>query len=208
MSFHTGTAASAWAVPSGVYRVKLATDDWELRRYWQLRQDVFCREQRLFTNTDLDENDSHAQPIVAVSYNAVMDDDVVGAVRIYEQSPGVWWGSRLAVAAEWRGVRSLAAGLIRCAVCTAHGYGCRTFLATVQLQNVPLFRRLHWSTLSEVEVCGKPHHLMQADLAHYPAERRREGHSGVVVTNLSATTRAISPASIGHSTICPFLEVS
>ena len=31
-----------------------------------------------------------------------------------------------------------------------------------------LFRRLHWQTLDEIEMHGRPHHLMQADLRHYP----------------------------------------
>jgi putative N-acetyltransferase (TIGR04045 family) len=72
------------------------------------------------------------------------------------------------VAQHARRIGSVGSGLIRLAVCTAHAHGCHTFLAQVQSQNAPLFRRLHWQTLAEIEVHGLPHHLMQADLAFYP----------------------------------------
>jgi putative N-acetyltransferase (TIGR04045 family) len=75
-----------------------------------------------------------------------------------------------AVASNWRGVPGLSAGLIRMAVCTAHTLGCQKFLANVQRQNVPLFRRLHWKSIGMIDVCGLPHHLMQADLEHYPPQ--------------------------------------
>mgnify|MGYP002780664430 FL=1 len=51
---------------------------------------------------------------------------------------------------------------------TANAWGCDRFLATVQLQNVRFFQRLHWTSLNEMTVCDRPHHLMEADLAHYP----------------------------------------
>jgi putative N-acetyltransferase (TIGR04045 family) len=153
---------------TGVFRIGPAVEAWQVRAYFALRRAVFCDEQRLFTTTDRDADDAAATPIVAVSSATVADDDVVGTVRIHESAPGVWFGSRLAVDAAWRGVPTLAAGLVRSAVTTAHTRGCHTFLATVQRQNVPLFRRLHWYALGDVTVCGRPHQLMRADLAHYP----------------------------------------
>jgi hypothetical protein len=33
---------------------------------------------------------------------------------------------------------------------------------------VPLFRRLRWDALAEERMLGRPHHLMQAQLQHYP----------------------------------------
>jgi putative N-acetyltransferase (TIGR04045 family) len=53
-------------------------------------------------------------------------------------------------------------------VSTAHARGCQEFYAHVQSQNAPLFRRLHWSTIREIVIHDRPHHFMQADLAHYP----------------------------------------
>jgi hypothetical protein len=38
----------------------------------------------------------------------------------------------------------------------------------VQAQNAPLFVRLGWDTLEEIEVHGRPHHFMEADLGRYP----------------------------------------
>jgi putative N-acetyltransferase (TIGR04045 family) len=93
---------------------------------------------------------------------------VVGTVRIHEQAPGLWRGSRLAVAPDYRRVGAIGASLIRLAVTSAHALGCRRFLAHVQSQNALLFQRLRWRTLEEIELHGRPHHLMEADLAFYP----------------------------------------
>jgi putative N-acetyltransferase (TIGR04045 family) len=150
------------------FRVKFATDAWERRGAASLRRRVFCEEQRLFADHDRDAIDDVAIPIVAVSLLGVAADEVVGTVRIHEAEPGLWWGSRLAVATEYRRVGALGATLIRLAVSSAHARGCRRFLANVQSQNVLLFHRLHWQTVEEVELHGRPHHRMQADLAFYP----------------------------------------
>ena len=104
--------------------------------------------------------------------NRGMPDQVVGTVRIHThpegEEPGLWWGSRLAVHAAFRQHGRLGATLIRLAVSSAHARGALVFLAHVQAQNVPLFQRLHWSLLKEETLHGRPHALMQADLAHYP----------------------------------------
>lgn len=150
------------------YRVKFATNRFELQGAENLRNRVFCDEQKVFHGHDRDEIDSHAIPIVALTSFGIVTDEVVGTVRIHEAEPGVWWGSRLAVAERYRKVGALGSALIRLAVSSAHARGCRTFLANVQSQNVTLFRRMHWRTLSEVELHGMPHHHMQADLDFYP----------------------------------------
>ncbi|MBL8439583.1 MAG: GNAT family N-acetyltransferase, partial [Zoogloeaceae bacterium] len=95
-------------------------------------------------------------------------DQVVGTVRIHEDAPGRWCGSRLAVHPAFRRHGRLGATLIRLAVSSANARGCQAFLAHVQSQNVPLFKRLHWQALAEETLRGRPHHLMQADLASYP----------------------------------------
>jgi putative N-acetyltransferase (TIGR04045 family) len=150
------------------YRIKFATDTWERREAAALRRQVFCEEQAIFPNDDRDAVDDVAIPIVAISSFAVAPQEVVGTVRIHEAEPGVWWGSRLAVAADYRKIGALGASLIRLAVSAAHARGCRKFLAYVQSQNAALFRRLHWRTLEEGDIHGRPHHFMQADLRHYP----------------------------------------
>ncbi|MDR3495883.1 MAG: GNAT family N-acetyltransferase [Ancalomicrobiaceae bacterium] len=150
------------------YQVKFATCAWERDGAAALRRQVFCREQGLFQDDDRDGLDDAAIPIVAISMLGVVGDAVVGTVRIHEAEPGVWWGSRLAVAPEFRKVGSLGAALIRLAVASAHARGCTRFLAHVQSQNALLFRRLHWQTLDVVDLFGRQHHRMAADLAHYP----------------------------------------
>jgi putative N-acetyltransferase (TIGR04045 family) len=150
------------------YRVKFATETWERRAAAALRRAVFCDEQRIFANDDRDAIDDVAIAIVAISSFGVALDEIVGTVRIHEAEPGVWWGSRLAVAADYRRIGALGSSLVRLAVSSAHARGCRRFYAHVQSQNALLFQRLHWITIEEVEFHGRPHHFMQADLARYP----------------------------------------
>lgn len=150
------------------YRVKYATEAWERREAAALRRQVFCDEQGIFDGDDRDEIDEVAIPIVAISSLGVAPHEVVGTVRIHEPEPGTWWGSRLAVAPAYRRVGAIGTSLIRLAVSSAHARGCRRFLAHVQSQNALLFQRLHWQTIEQTEFHGRPHHFMEADLAHYP----------------------------------------
>lgn len=150
------------------YRVKFATEAWEHREAAALRRTVFCNEQRIFSGDDRDAIDDMAIPIVALSSFAVASQEVVGTVRIYEEEPGIWWGSRLAVAAEYRRISALGISLIRLAVSSAHARGCERFYAHVQTQNAPLFWRVGWSTIQETVLHGRAHHFMQADLSRYP----------------------------------------
>jgi putative N-acetyltransferase (TIGR04045 family) len=150
------------------YLVKWATLPWEEAEAYQLRRDVFCDEQGIFSEDDRDATDERAQLIIALACTAGIPDQVVGTVRIHEEAPGVWYGSRLAVDEDFRNQGKLGATLIKLAVTSANAIGCHTFLAHVQSQNVPLFRRLHWSILKEETILGRSHHLMQANLDKYP----------------------------------------
>jgi putative N-acetyltransferase (TIGR04045 family) len=150
------------------FGIKLASEAWEVEAHHGLRRRVFCDEQGLFAHDDRDECDERATPIVAVDYVMSMPYRVVGTVRIHESAPRLWYGSRLAIEAEYRNVYGLGSGLVYRAVTTAHARGCRTFLANVQRQNVPFFRRLAWEPLEDVTLLGQPHTLMRADLAAYP----------------------------------------
>lgn len=150
------------------YRVKFATEGWEHREAEALRRLVFCDEQKIFSGNDRDQIDDLATTIVAISSFAVAAQEVVGTVRIHEAAPGIWWGSRLAVAPDYRRISALGTSLIRLAVSSAHARGCRCFYAHVQAQNAAMFQRLHWHTIDEVVLHGRPHHFMRADLSHYP----------------------------------------
>lgn len=153
------------------FRIKWAHGDWEHDQAMRLRRAVFCVEQGVFPGDDRDTIDDHAQLIVALACVGGMPDQVVGTVRIHEDrasDPGLWWGSRLAVHPAFRSQGRLGATLIRLAVTSAHARGCHTFLAHVQAQNLPLFRRLQWTPLQAETLHGRPHWLMQAQLDHYP----------------------------------------
>lgn len=150
------------------YLVREAAQQWELDEAMALRRAVFCIEQGIFARDDRDAIDGHARLLVAMSCNAGMPEQVVGTVRIHRSDvPGEWWGSRLAVHPAFRSQGHLGATLIRLAVSRAHALGCDTFLAQVQMQNVPLFTKLGWRMLEETSVHGRPHARMQADLGWY-----------------------------------------
>ncbi|HEY5891673.1 MAG TPA: MSMEG_0567/Sll0786 family nitrogen starvation N-acetyltransferase [Chthoniobacterales bacterium] len=175
--------------PDFVFKVARTRE--ELAGYWKLRRAIFCEEQGIFKGTDRDGVDEYAFPIVCETLIAGMEDSVVGVVRIDEREPGLWYGSRLGVATDfrsmkklspgvatrnrqpvYRGLGALGAGLIFKAVSTAHALGCHEFLATVQHQNARFFQRLHWEPLGELDLFGIRHVKMRADLNYYrPAER-------------------------------------
>ncbi|NIZ15555.1 MSMEG_0567/Sll0786 family nitrogen starvation N-acetyltransferase [Phaeobacter sp. HF9A] len=150
------------------YYIRAASKPFEARGAEALRRRVFVEEQGIFNTHDRDEIDLVATHLVALSTYAHEADQVVGTVRIHEESPRLWWGSRLAVDSGFRQVGRLGSELIRLAVCTANARGCDTFLAHVQKQNVPLFRRLKWTVLEEVTLHGVPHAKMSADMSFYP----------------------------------------
>jgi putative N-acetyltransferase (TIGR04045 family) len=147
------------------YSFKIATTPEEVQAYFALRRSIFVEEQGVFTADDLDEYDAISYPIVAIHTEI---SDVVGIVRIYETEPGLWYGGRLGVHLEYRRGGQIGKGLIYKAVTTANTWGCHRFLATVQLQNVRFFHRLYWDSLEEITICDRSHHLMIADLNHYP----------------------------------------
>lgn len=147
-----------------IYQFKLALSPSDIDAYFLLRQQIFCQEQGIFQNSDRDQYDSIAYPIVAVN----RDNQVVGVVRIYETQPGLWYGGRLGVHPDYRRGWKIGKGLIDKAVTTANAWGCDRFLATVQLPNVRFFQRLHWNSVDEISLCNQPHHLMEADLNFYP----------------------------------------
>jgi putative N-acetyltransferase (TIGR04045 family) len=152
-------------IMSDRYCFKLALTVADIEAYFQLRHRIFCEEQALFSGSDMDDIDATAYPIIAT---VPQTNEIVGVVRIYESQPGLWYGGRLGTHPDYRRGWQIGKGLIYKAVTTANTWGCQQFLATVQLQNVRFFQRLHWQSLQEITVCDRPHHLMEADLTYYP----------------------------------------
>jgi putative N-acetyltransferase (TIGR04045 family) len=172
MALHEFDVSRPWGPPghflSRDISAAVATESWQVAAYYRLRRDIFEREQKLFSDSDIDEHDAHATPIVAMSHVAGMQHDVVGVVRIFPSDGDTWYGGRLGVAYDYRRVGAVGGALIHTAVSTAHACGCTQFLATVQERNVRYFEHYAFRSLSELSVLGRPHHLMQADLAAFP----------------------------------------
>jgi putative N-acetyltransferase (TIGR04045 family) len=158
---------------ASLIRAEVAREPWQLAGYFQLRSEIFAAEQGLFNGTDKDAHDAHATAIVAQGEIAGMPDCVVGVVRIYRENAAdaenTWFGGRLGVAHAYRRVGAVGSALITEAVSTAHGWGCQRFLATVQEANARYFEHHHFRRLEAVDLLGRPHVLMQADLERYPA---------------------------------------
>lgn len=153
-------------------RVQPASQAWERHEYYALRRAVFSSEQQLMAQ-DRDEQDFQAIPIVALEHICGEPDQVVGAVRIFQPTPGQWYGGRLCVEQRYRRHAMVGKALVNEAVSLAIELGCQRFLATVQAPNEAYFHSLHWQTLERIDLLGQPHCLMQADLAQYPFMPRR-----------------------------------
>ncbi|QQD17213.1 GNAT family N-acetyltransferase [Spongiibacter nanhainus] len=175
-------------LPYTGYTIKWASAPWEVDAAHDLRRRVFCGEQGLFVDDDIDAVDRQAQVLVALGSVCGCPQEVVATVRIHQEAPGTWYGSRLAVDSAYRRQGQLGASLIKLAVSSAHALGCECFLANVQLRNEPLFRRLHWRRIGSNWVCGQEHALMQADLRRYPPIDKP--YQGFMVCNRRPSRRA------------------
>jgi radical SAM protein (TIGR04043 family)/putative N-acetyltransferase (TIGR04045 family) len=132
----------------------------EKERAFEIRKEVFVLEQKLFSNSDIDENDTYSLHLVAE-----WNDQVIGTVRVFPvNNNGHWIGGRLAVRKEYR---STGAGelLVREAMQYVKSQGCTKFTAHIQVENVSYFSRLGWRVIEPMkEYFGKPHQIMEADL--------------------------------------------
>ena len=137
---------------------KLVTTSQELRAAYEIRKNIFVNEQKLFSKSDRDTFDSKATHIVAL-----LNEEVVGTVRVYEKDRGIWFGSRLAVLRPHRG--RVGALLVQKAIETVREKRGKQFFAYVQLPAVSFFKRLRWKPVGKpVDYHGKPHQLMEAQL--------------------------------------------
>ena len=137
---------------------KLVATPQELRAAYKIRYEIFVEEQKLFNRSDRDTYDSQAIHIVAL-----LENEVVGTVRVYERDSGVWFGSRLAVRKPFRG--RVGALLVKKAVTTVEEKKAKRFLAYVQPSAVPFFKRHRWKPVGHpADYHGHPHQLMEATL--------------------------------------------
>lgn len=132
-----------------------------LDEHLAVRHRVFVELQGLFASSDVDEWDACEETLHAV---AVVDGEVVGTVRLYPLSDGLWKGDRLAVLPDAR-VHRLGAALVQFAVRTAGALGGVRMVAQVQTANVRFFERLGWSRDGEAALYhGALHQPMAIDL--------------------------------------------
>ena len=130
----------------------------ELEICYAIRRQVFVDEQGLFATDDRDGHDEHA-----IHYMALAGDVIIGTVRIYCDSDGLWWGGRLAVLKRHRGRAGRL--LIQACVERVRREGARQFSACVQQDNVAFFKTLGWVPVGETLcICDRPHQVMQATL--------------------------------------------
>ena len=163
---------TAAPLSSPTFSCRVARRPAEQKAYFALRREIFCQEQGVFTGDDEDAEDAHAVPLVCYASWPDGREELAGVVRLYRapapHPPHTWFGGRLGVAQAHRMAGVVGRSLVKTAVGTAVAWGCTRFLATVQEQNEPFFRRLRWTTRDELLLCGRRHLLMEADLRHYP----------------------------------------
>ena len=143
------------------FEFKIITSEKDLKTYYKLREDIFVREQEIFSGTDIDEYDEAAIHIAAIEKPG---DRMVGGVRCYNLEGNTWVGGRLSAAPGYRnGV--VGRYLVKFAVETVKTRGCERFIAYVQPQNVRFFERLNWKRSGKPLIYhGIIHQLMEAEL--------------------------------------------
>ncbi|WP_445262938.1 MSMEG_0567/sll0787 family protein [Pseudokineococcus sp. 1T1Z-3] len=151
------------------WHVEVADGD-GLAAYRRLRRHVFVSEQELFPSgaAEADDVDDDPRAVVLVARLAG-SGEVVGGVRLAPAGQhltggldvGWWTGSRLAVAAGARRAGGIGPALVRAACAVAEQAGVLRFEATVQRSAAPMFVRLGWVPVREVEVAGAPHVLVR-----------------------------------------------
>ncbi len=153
--------------PAARLNCHIARTPEEMDRAFSIRQEVFVKEQALFTGSDIDENDPCSTHLVCEQ-----DGRVIGTVRVYPvNGDGHWVGGRLAVE---KGHRSYHAGalLVREAMKRVKRHGCRKFTAQIQMRNVSFFIRLGWRPVGAPALhLGALHQAMEADLDRLPGKR-------------------------------------
>jgi len=140
---------------------KIISSEEELKEYFKIRNDIFVKEQNIFSESDIDEYDKDAIHIAAVENSS---GKIVGGVRCYNPEGDTWVGGRLSAAPGYRNGK-VGYNLVRFAVESVKSRGCTKFLAYVQPQNVKFFERLDWKSIGEMFIHHeKLHQLMEADL--------------------------------------------
>lgn len=144
-----------------------ARNSHERNEAFKIRREVFVNEQRMFSDSDRDENDSESILLVAKT-----EGKIIGTVRVFPGKAGVghWIGGRLAVQKEYRTGRT-GSLLVKEAMKRVKKKGCTIFTAEIQEKNVRFFKKLGWQPIGQViDRFGFPHQTMRADLSLVPGD--------------------------------------
>ncbi|PYE15180.1 putative N-acetyltransferase (TIGR04045 family) [Williamsia limnetica] len=147
--------------PSAGFLIQPAENAAHLADYAALRHGAFVVEQGLFSGTDHDDIDDDPRTVVLC---AIGDDGAfLGGVRLAPATPediGWWTGSRLVVAPTDH-ARGVGPALVRAACAHAENAGVLRFDAAVQQRYAPMFSRLGWDRVADVDVAGVSHAAMR-----------------------------------------------
>lgn len=130
-----------------------AGGDEDLQGAIRVRKVVFCEEQGVPVEEELDGRDAQALHLVAL---APGDERVVGTLRLLFDGDVVKVG-RVAVESSWRR-RGIAGRMLLVALDRARGLGSRSARLAAQLEAVELYEKAGFEVQSEVfEEAGIPH---------------------------------------------------
>jgi putative N-acetyltransferase (TIGR04045 family) len=153
----------------GEVKVRWADAEDELAGALALREEVFCREQGVPREEEIDGRDGEAVHVVAVEDSS---RGVVGTLRLLIEGPRAKIG-RVAVA---RGRRrsGIASRMLALAISRARSAGCQEARLAAQMQATSVYERAGFSVCSEpFEEAGIPHVWMRLALAPLTPARAR-----------------------------------
>jgi predicted GNAT family N-acyltransferase len=132
--------------------LRWARDETDMQGALAVRMRVFCEEQGVSKEEELDGRDDQAQHLVAVGPG----DQIVGTLRLLFSEDKVKVG-RVAVERAWRG-QAIAGRMLKVALEEAARQGAREARLASQVEVIELYRQAGFEVCSEVfEEAGIPH---------------------------------------------------
>ncbi|MGH2864918.1 MAG: GNAT family N-acetyltransferase [Solirubrobacteraceae bacterium] len=148
--------------------IRWAADADDVQGALAVREEVFCREQGVPREEEIDGRDGEALHLVAL---AAGDGRVIGTLRLLID-PGAAKVGRVAVERDWRG-RGIASRMLELALAAAREQGCARVRLAAQLTATGVYRRAGFQVESEpFEDAGIQHVWMGLRLMRrHPGDR-------------------------------------
>lgn len=157
------------AFPAEEIAVRWLRDTTELTRAVELRKLVFCEEQGVSQEEELDGRDGEAEHVVALAPDG---RQVVGTLRLLTDGARAKVG-RVAVARAWRR-RGIASRMLSLALARAAEHGCTQAALAAQLEAVALYEQAGFEVRSDVFYeAGIPHVWMGRALTAKSSPQKR-----------------------------------